>query len=114
MRGLGELAPVLTFLSRRGLMFYDNGAATHSAARIAARVGVAFVQSDSTIDKIRTAVEIDRRLSALENEARAHGSASRSGQVNPVTVDRVRSWALSLSGRGFVLAPASAIVAQSK
>ena len=64
--------------------------------------------------KIQTAMEIDRRLSALEAEARVQWSAAGSGQIYPVTIDRVRSWAQGLAGRGFVLAPASAIVSQSK
>ena len=43
-----SLEPMLTYLARRGLMFYDNGQATHSAASdVAARVGVPFVQADS-------------------------------------------------------------------
>ena len=110
-----SLEPMLKFLARRGLMFFDNGAATRSVAPdVAARVGIPFVQSDSTIDKIQTAMEIDHQLSALERMARSHGSASGSAQVSPVTIDRVRSWAQGLSGRGFVLAPASAIVARSK
>jgi polysaccharide deacetylase 2 family uncharacterized protein YibQ len=115
MADASSLEPMLTYLARRGLMFYDNGVTTHSAAPdVASRVGVPFAQSDSTIDKIQTAMEIDRMLSALEAEARAHGSAAGSGQIYPVTVDRVRNWAQGLSGRGFVLAPASAIVSQSK
>jgi polysaccharide deacetylase 2 family uncharacterized protein YibQ len=115
MADASSLEPMLTFLARRGLMFYDNGAATHSAAPdIASRVGVSFAQSDSTIDKIQTAMEIDRRLSALESEARANGSAAGSGQIYPVTIERVKNWAQGLAGRGFVLVPASAIVFQSK
>jgi polysaccharide deacetylase 2 family uncharacterized protein YibQ len=110
-----SLEPVLKFLSRRGVMFYDNGAAIHSVApAVAARIGLPFVQSVSTIDKIQTAMEIDRQLLALENAARLRGSVSGSGRISPVTIDRVRSWAQRLSERGFVLAPASAIVAQSK
>jgi polysaccharide deacetylase 2 family uncharacterized protein YibQ len=110
-----SLEPVLKFLSRRGVMFYDNGAAIHSVApAVAARIGIPFVQSVSTIDKIQTAMEIDRQLLALENAARLRGSVSGSGRISPVTIDRVRSWAQRLSERGFVLAPASAIVAQSK
>ena len=106
---------MLTFLARRGLMFYDNGSASHSAAPdVAARVGVPFVQADSTIDTIQTAMEIDRRLSALESVARTRGSAGGTGQIYPVTIDRVRNWAQGLSGRGFVLVPASAIVSAPK
>ncbi len=110
-----SLEPVLTYLARRGLMFYDNGSASHSTAPdVAARVGVPFAQADSTIDTIQTAMEIDRRLSALESVARTRGSAGGSGQLYPVTIDRVRNWAQGLGGRGFVLVPASAIVSAPK
>lgn len=110
-----SLEPMMTYLARRGLLFYDNGQAAHSAGPdVASRTGTAFVQADSTIDKIQTAMEIDRRLSALETIARTRGTASGAGFIYPVTIERVRSWAAGLGGRGFVLVPASAIVSQSK
>ncbi len=110
-----SLEPVLTYLSRRGLLFFDNGAANRSAAPdVAARTGTSFAQATLTIDKIQTAMEIDRQLSELENTARAHGSASGAGFIYPVTVERVAQWAQGLPGRGFVLVPASAIVLPKK
>ncbi|MGZ5938403.1 MAG: divergent polysaccharide deacetylase family protein [Rhizomicrobium sp.] len=110
-----SLEPVLTYLARRGLLFFDNGAATHSAAPdVASRAGVAFAQATLTIDSIQTAMEIDHELSELETQARANGSASGSGFIYPVTIDRVAQWAQGLSGRGFVLVPASAIVTPKK
>jgi polysaccharide deacetylase 2 family uncharacterized protein YibQ len=110
-----SLEPMMTYLARRGLLFYDNGSTTHSAGPdVASRTGTAFVQADSTIDKIPTAMEIDRRLSGLETLARTRGSASGAGFIYPVTLDRVRAWAAGLGGRGFVLVPASAIVSQPK
>ena len=110
-----SLEPVMTYLSRRGLLFYDNGVASHSAAPdVAARAGTSFAQATSTIDKIQTAMEIDRELSELENSARAHGTASGSGFLYPVTVERVAQWAQGLPSRGFVLVPASAIVLPKK
>ena len=97
------------------LLFYDNGGESHSAAPdVAARAGVSFAQATTTIDKIQTAMEIDRQLSELENAARAHGSASGAGFLYPVTVARVAAWAQGLPGRGFVLVPASAIVLPKK
>ncbi|MGC9953791.1 MAG: divergent polysaccharide deacetylase family protein [Rhizomicrobium sp.] len=111
----GALEPVLTYLTRRGLLFYDNGSAVHSVAPdVAARVGSTFTQATDTIDSIQSAMEIDRRLSDLEATARAKGSASGSGFLYPVTIDRVKTWAKGLSGRGFVLVPVSAIVSQPK
>lgn len=105
------LAPVMVFLQRRGLMFFDNGGSTHSTAPgIAHILGAPYAQSDSDIDTIQTGMEIDRRLSDLESRARATGSASGTGLINPVTIDRVANWAKGLQGRGFVLVPASAII----
>jgi hypothetical protein len=109
------LEPVLTYLARRGLLFFDNGVTARSAAPdVAARTNVAFAQATANIDSIQTAMEIDRELSELENQARAHGSASGSGYIFPITVERVTQWARGLSGRGFVLVPASAIVSTKK
>ena len=105
------LAPVMTFLQRRGLMFFDSGTTTRSAAPgIAHTLGAPYVQSVSSIDTIQTGMEIDRRLSDLESRARVTGAASGTGFLYPVTVDRVENWAKGLQGRGFVLVPASAII----
>jgi polysaccharide deacetylase 2 family uncharacterized protein YibQ len=110
-----SLKPILAYLARRGLLFFDNGIATHSTASdVAARTGIAFAQSTLTIDSIQTAMEVDHQLSELENQARAHGSASGSGYIYPVTLERVAQWACGLGGRGFVLVPASAIVSTNK
>jgi polysaccharide deacetylase 2 family uncharacterized protein YibQ len=109
------LEPVMDYLTKRGLLFFDNGSATRSTAPdVAARVGAPFVQATVTIDTIQTAMEIDRRLAVLEAVARARGSAAGAGFLYPVTVARVAQWAQGLGGRGFVLVPASAIVSQPK
>ncbi|HEY1707390.1 MAG TPA: divergent polysaccharide deacetylase family protein [Rhizomicrobium sp.] len=109
-----SLSPVMTFLTRRGLLFYDDGSAPHSIApEVAHRTGASFAQGTVAIDAVQNPMEIDRRLSQLEEQARSTGSASGTGAVYPVTLDRVALWAQGLSGRGFVLVPASAIVAKS-
>lgn len=111
----GALEPVLTYLTRRGLLFYDNGSAMHSVAPdVAARVGTYFAQATTTIDSIQSAMEIDHQLSDLETQARATGFASGAGFIYPVTIDRVNTWAKGLAGRGFVLVPVSAIVKETK
>jgi polysaccharide deacetylase 2 family uncharacterized protein YibQ len=110
-----SLEPTLTYLARRGLFFYDNGAAAHSAVLdVAPHAGLSYVQGQSTIDTIQTAMEIDRRLAALEDSAKSGGSAAGTGFLYPVTIDRVARWAQGLSARGFVLVPASAIVTKPK
>ena len=109
------LSPAMTYLARRGLYFYDNGAAQQSTApQVASSTATPFAQANESLDSIQTALEIDRHLSALEDEARAHGSAIGSGFLYPVTVDRIAAWSKGLQGRGFVLVPVSAIVSALK
>ena len=110
-----SLEPILRDLARRGLLFFDNGAAGHSQTPdVASRTGTAFAQSNLTIDLIQTDMEIDHELSELENQARSRGFAAGSGLISPLTVNRVTVWAQGLGDRGFVLVPASAIVATTK
>lgn len=110
-----SLAPVMTFVSRRGLLFFDNGSAPRSAAPDVARnLSAPFVQSAVTLDNIQTAMEIDARLSELETRARSGGAAAGVGFIYPVTLDRVSQWSKGLGERGFVLVPASALVSRQK
>jgi uncharacterized protein len=110
-----SLEPIMTYVARRGLLFFDSGPQTHSVAPdIARNINAPYVQSSMTVDTIQTGMEIDARLSELEKLARTNGSAAGTGFLYPVTVDRIANWAKGLEGRGFVLVPASAIVAPSK
>jgi len=110
-----SLEPVLNFVSSRGLLFFDSGSGARSAvSEVASRLGAPYAQSAVTIDAIQTDMEIDQRLSELETRARASGSAAGTGFLYPVTVERIAAWAQGLQGRGFVLVPASAIVAARK
>jgi polysaccharide deacetylase 2 family uncharacterized protein YibQ len=107
------LAPVLTYLGRRGLYFFDNGAASQSVApMVAGQVGIPAAQGGAALDSIQNPAEIDRRLSELETQARANGSAVGSAFLYPVSVARIAAWAKGLQARGFVLVPVSAIVAE--
>jgi polysaccharide deacetylase 2 family uncharacterized protein YibQ len=109
------LAPVLTSLNRRGLYFFDNGAAAQSVLpTVAAQLGMPAAQSGPALDTIQTALEIDHRLSELETQARANGSAVGSAFLYPVSIARIAEWARGLQSRGFVLVPVSAIVTQPK
>ncbi len=115
MADQASLEPVMTFLARRGLVFFDSGLATRSAAPdVAKSINAPFVQSATNVDAIQTGMEIDQRLSELEARARLNGSASGSAFLYPITIERLSAWAQGLPGRGFVLVPASAIVTPSK
>jgi uncharacterized protein len=107
------VSPTMVQFARRGLYFFDNGAVPQSAASdMAARSGATFAKATETLDEVQNALEIDRHLSALEDEARAHGTAIGSGFLYPVTVARIAAWAKGLEGRGFILVPVSAIASQ--
>ncbi|HEX4178905.1 MAG TPA: divergent polysaccharide deacetylase family protein, partial [Rhizomicrobium sp.] len=109
------LSPVLTSLNRRGLYFFDNGAANQSVLpTVASQLGMPAAQSGAALDTIQTALEIDHRLSELETQARANGSAVGSAFLYPVSITRIAEWARGLQSRGFVLVPVSAIVTQPK
>jgi polysaccharide deacetylase 2 family uncharacterized protein YibQ len=105
------LSPVLSYLNRRGLYFFDNGAASQSVApMVAGQVGLPVAQSGPALDTVQSPQEIDRRLSELETQARANGSAVGTAFLYPATVARIAAWARGLESRGFVLVPVSAIV----
>ena len=109
------LSPVLTSLNRRGLYVFDNGAASQSVLpTVASQLGMPAAQSGAALDTIQTALEIDHRLSELETQARANGSAVGSAFLYPVSIARIAEWARGLESRGFVLVPVSAIVTQPK
>jgi uncharacterized protein len=110
-----SLEPVLTALAKRGLLFFDNGAVQHSAAAdAAANSGVYFAAASDVIDSIQSAMEIDHRLDNLITTAKSKGSASGAGFIYPVTVERVSQWSRTLTGKGVVLVPLSAIVSKAK
>jgi uncharacterized protein len=109
------LSPMLAQLARRGLYFFDNGQAPQSVAGdVAARSGTAFAKAGENLDDVQSAVEIDKHLSDLEAQARAHGTAIGTGFLYPVTVERIAQWAKGLEARGFVLVPLSAVVSAPK
>jgi uncharacterized protein len=62
------------------------------------------------VDEQLSADSIDHALLGLEASALQHGSALGSGFAYPVTVEQVTRWAQGLAGRGYQLAPASAVL----
>jgi hypothetical protein len=106
---------VLTFVARRGLLFFEADAGPQSVgSSLAATLKSPYVRSESAIDSNPNPAAIDQRLSQLEARARTGGSAVATASAYPVTLARLKDWAKGLSGRGFVLVPASAIVPAPK
>ena len=70
------MQPVIREAAKRGLAWFDDGAAPRSlAGQIAQSQAMPFAKADLTIDTVPTAVEIDRALAQLETLARQRGVA---------------------------------------
>jgi hypothetical protein len=92
-------------LKARGVGFYDDG----SARGRAGGAGVPRGSADTIIDQDLASDAIDRQLTALEATALSRGQSLGVGFAYPVTVGQVARWAQGLPGRGYQLAPASAV-----
>jgi polysaccharide deacetylase 2 family uncharacterized protein YibQ len=110
-----DFQPVLDVLRRRGLLYVDNRSTPQSTvSAIAADIKLAAVSANRVIDTDPTRAAVDKRLSELEDIARASGSALGVGQPYPVTLERLSVWAQGLEERGLVLAPVSALIGRAK
>ncbi|MEM8811698.1 MAG: divergent polysaccharide deacetylase family protein [Pseudomonadota bacterium] len=105
-----SLAPVLSALSARGLMYMDDGSSSRSVAETMAKgAGVPFAKADVTIDYVASPEEIDAKLLQLEALSRSQGLAIGVASALPVSIERIAEWTRDLEARGIVLTPPSFI-----
>lgn len=104
-----QMAPVLTTLAERGLLYIDPRPNT---LRLPQPPHPGPYRSvDLVLDQPAGAAELDQRLAQLEAIARDRGSAiGFVGRPTPVAVDRISVWAVGLDAHGVSLAPASVVV----
>ncbi|RYF91752.1 MAG: divergent polysaccharide deacetylase family protein [Caulobacteraceae bacterium] len=91
-------------LKSRGVAFIDDGLAARKGS------GPPRASADRIVDEDLSAEAIARQFAALEAGARSNGQAMGSGFAYPVTLESAAVWTRSLEGRGFQLAPASALL----
>jgi polysaccharide deacetylase 2 family uncharacterized protein YibQ len=109
------LAPVLKEVSRRGLIYVDDGASPRSlAGHIAGINTLPFAKADVVMDAVPTAAHLDRALARLEAIARERGVAVGVTQAMPAAIERIAAWAKAVEGRGFVLVPITAVAIRPK
>ena len=110
-----HLTPIMEEIKARGLLYLDNRATQKGVAgALAAELSVPYAVNDRFLDLAQASrVAVDDRLRQLERVARDTGAAVAIGQLYPVTIERVREWARDVERRGFVLAPISALAANS-
>lgn len=104
------LEPFLAELTRRGLLYLDDGTSSRSQARdVAIASGAPFVASDLVLDGDRSPDAIRRQLDALERVARARGTAVGVASAFETTVGTIAGWAAEAARRGIEIVPVSAI-----
>ncbi len=107
-RFLTQEKPMAAFnqvLRQRGVAFVDDGQAANRGGGV--RRASAAVHIDADLDS----AAIDKQLLALEAQALQSGGAVGTGAGYPLTVSQVQHWATAVRDRGYVLAPASALMA---
>lgn len=109
------MQPIIREVSKRGLGFFDDGAAPRSIApQAAGSLAVPFGKGDIALDAVPTPTEIDRALNKLEAVARERGVAVGTASALPVSIERVGVWIKTLSDRGILLVPLTTAMLKSK
>lgn len=106
------MLPVLGTLKQRGLMFVDARTSARSVGvQVAGELGVPRAINDRFLDAgEKSRVSIDARLAEVERIAREVGASLAIGHGYPVTIERVRVWAQTLTAKGIALVPATALI----
>jgi polysaccharide deacetylase 2 family uncharacterized protein YibQ len=104
------MAPLMSELGERGLMYLDDGSSARSLApELAPKSGVPLALGDGVIDDVRERGSILKKLDELERIARAKGFALGTASAFDVTVDTVAGWVQEARKRGIEIVPVSAV-----
>ena len=76
----------------------------------ASAAGLPYASVPALVDQDPSIASIDTALAGLEADALRHGRALGAAQAYPVSLERLRLWAMTLADKGLVLAPVSALV----
>lgn len=106
-----KILPLLQEIQARGLLVLDARLSSHTVIHdLAKQINLPVAVSSETIDTDLAPQAIDAALAQLEKTARREGRAVAMASPLPITIEKLEAWAKTLSARGFVLAPVSAVV----
>jgi len=108
------MAPLLSELGKRGLLYLDDGSAPRNGGTPLPPGAAPVLRADIVLDADTTPSAIDARLDQLAAIARERGSAIATGSAFPTTVDRVAAFARAAANRGIVLVPITALLPSGK
>jgi Uncharacterized protein conserved in bacteria len=104
------LEPVMRDLSKRGIMFVDDGTSARSLTdKFAKALAIPFAASDIVLDATQERGDILARLDDLERTARRNGQAIGIASAFEVSVDAIATWANEAKGRGIEIVAVSAL-----
>jgi len=105
------LRNILAEISRRGLIYIDNGTSQRSKAKQVGReIGLGVSTADLLIDVSPSKAAIDKALNQLENIARRRGLAIGYASGLPISIERIVKWSKTLESKGITLVPVSATI----
>ncbi len=102
------VSPALAEIARRGLLYLDDGSSAVSKVEDLAP-GVDLKAAKADVVAVGDAAAIDAALAEAEDIARRRGSAILVASALPSILDRLAPWASGLDGKGFAVAPVSAL-----
>jgi uncharacterized protein len=109
------MQPIIREAARRGLGYFDDGAAPRSvAAALATGQSLPFAKGDVAIDAVPTSAEIDHALTELENLAKERGVAIGTASALPISIERIGLWIKTMEARGILLVPLTTAMLKSK
>ncbi len=109
------LKKLMSEISKRGLMYVDDGSSSRSqAVAVASGERAPLSKIDVVLDETPKQEEITARLLQLEGIARAQGIAVGAASALPVTIDELTAWAKDLEERGLQLIPISGSIDRGK
>ncbi len=105
------IRPIIEFISRTGLMFAEGSSSGQASygVQLASNSGTPNAIGNIIIDGVPSRRQIDAKLAELVDLAKRNGTAIGIAQSYPVTIQRLRSWAIRLKRFGVELVPVSAI-----
>ena len=109
------LAPMLRDVTKRGLIYVDDGSSSRSiASQLAGTQNLPFARADVVLDTVPTSAEIDRALARLEMKARDSGTAVGFATAKPGTIARVAEWIKKAESKGIILVPITMMAIKAK
>lgn len=104
------LEPVMRDLSKRGIMFLDDGTSARSMTdRYAKALAIPFAASDIVLDAKQERGHVLEKLDDLERIARRNGQAVGVASAFDVSIDAIAAWANEAKARGIEIVGISAL-----